>query len=302
MNIKFCVLFSICCFCGAYLDAEDFKKWIRSDFSESAVHKNDLQRNKVTFPFDWSCTNIVERSVCYRLHGFTVLDPIVTKYETARDAKCGEFIHDFVVDWLKSNPVPLEGHKWAWHDDATARRVQRMSYYFKYLKNLWLADELEEMKASLDLQAELLAKDSFYTKKHNHGMYQDFALLSYAICVCTNEIEAQRYRKKAIERSMEYFDYVFCENGVHKEHSPMYANWVADKALAFSNLVAPFNVVASKKYYSYYCKAQRFLVLCTKPNGMWPAVGDSREVWTRYEPEKDVVFRDEKTGGGVCHI
>ena len=284
---------------------EPDKEWFRDGIIVNVVVESFLSGNyegyDVSLPFDWSCTNIANRSICYRLHGFVVLDPIRERYEKCRDVDCGKFLHDYVLDWLRANPTPLEGNSWAWHDDATARRVQRLSYFYKFLPELWNDEELKMIKASLDLQAELLATDSFYRPRHNHGMYQDFGLMCYALCVCDDDANRRRYIDKATSRSLTYFEHAFCSNGVHKEHSPAYSRDTSRAALCFSKIVAPYNMNAAAKYESYWRNSERFLAFCTMPNGNWPSLGDSTPGRSGYEPEKTaMVFSDEETGGGYA--
>ena len=105
---------------------------------------------------------------------------------------------------------------------------------------------------------------------------------------------------KAIARSLEYFDYVFCENGVHKEHSPAYGRDVALVAMYFARLVESYDPAASSRYEAHCRGAKRFLVLCTMPNGKWPSVGDSAEGMSGFEPETASVFKDDKSGSGYA--
>ena len=300
-------LFALVCplACLAGTDgAESCREWLSKGFVFRApvakLLAGDFLGHRATPPVDWACSNILDRSYCFRLHGFFALDPVLREYEAAPDGRCGGFLHDFVLDWVRANPTPLEGNEWAWHDDATARRVHRMSYCYKYLRSLWNEAELAEIKSSLDAQARLLVSDSFYSSRHNHGMYQDLALVSYSLCVCDDDAWRKACMDKAISRSLEYFDYAFCENGVHKEHSPAYGRDVALAAHAFAKLTEEYDPAASKRYEAHYRKARRFLVLCTMPDGKWPSVGDSAEVKAGYEPETASVFSDGEAGGGYA--
>ena len=298
------VLFA-CAVCNAEeVSLEAYKEWLTDGYKVNINVDRFLNGEyigyDVSLPFDWACTNISDRSICYRMHGFLLLDAIRYKYEANRDVRCGKFLHDYVMDWLGANPVPLEGNAWAWHDDATARRVQRLSYYYRFIPELWDDVELKKIKVSLDSQAKLLATDSFYKPRHNHGMYQDFGLICYSLCVCDNDVLRKKYMDKAISRSLQYFEYSFCPNGVHREHSPAYARDTAMAALHFSKIVKPYNVEMAVKYENYWLRSKRFLVLCTMPNGILPSMGDSSVTKSGYEPETATVLCDEKTGGGYA--
>ena len=255
----------------------------------------------IGFPFDWSCAGINDRTVCRNLHAFIVLDAVAREYEKTGNAQMGRFMHDYVMDWVRANKKPLSGNNWAWHDDATARRVQRLAYYFRFFSELWSHSELEEIKHSLDMQAALLATDSFYKRLHNHGMYQDFGLLCYALLACDDrDLSGAKYAETAISRALEYFHFVYCDNYVHKEHSPEYALAISRAAYAFSKLLEQKYPKESSTFFNYWNGTQRFITHCTMPNGRLPPLGDSSPIASACEPETCVVFKDDMTGGGYA--
>ena len=290
------------------VDVADRREWMSRSFLCHAdvgqLLEGDFLGYNAKPPIDWSCANIRDRSVCYRLHGFSTLDSVIRQYESRADERCGRYLHDYVLDWVRANPVPMKGNSWAWHDDATARRVHRMSYLWRFLPKLWGGGESREIKESLDVQAALLATDFFYKRRHNHGMYQDLALLCYALCVCNDDAVRKMYIDTAVSRSLEYFDYVFCDNGVHKEHSPTYGRDVSGVARCFARIVEPFDAATAGRYEAHYRSAGRFLAACTMPNGKWPSIGDSSEVMSSYSPKKTAetasVFSDRDSGGGYA--
>ena len=290
------------------VDVSDIREWMSESFQNQydvgRLLAGDCQGYNVKPPIDWSCTNIQDRVICWQLHGFIMLDPVMRQCETSYDERCGRYLHDYVLDWVRANPVPLKGNDWAWHDDATARRAHRMSYLWRFLPKLWSEEESREIKKSLDAQAALLATDSFYKRRHNHGMYQDLALLCYALCVCDDDAARKMYIDKAVARSLEYFDYVFCRNGVHKEHSLLYGSDVSKAARCFAKIVESIDAGAASRYDAYYRGAKRFLSLCTMPNRKWPSIGDSAEVISSFgsktASEVASVFTDGEAGGGYA--
>ena len=290
------------------LDDKTLKEWLAKGLTfNTSVEKvlaGDYYGYKLAPPIDWACSNIQSRLVCDRIHGFCALDVVIRKYEGTKDVRCGKLLHDYVLDWVRANPTPLQGNECAWRDEATARRVYRMSYCHKFLPSLWNDLERDEIKRSLDAQAELLALESFYTKRHNHGMHQDLALLCYSFCVCDNAARRKAYMDLALKRSLDYFNYAFCKNGVHKEHSPTYGRIVADTVLIFAKLLENYRPEEAKRYEAHYLKAQEFLAFCTMPNGKWPSIGDSSMGPSGFkygcETNNAVVFRDKKTGGGYA--
>ena len=301
------VVFAGSLFAGWHEDLAARRRYARMDFA--APDLSQLLNGKfcacdVSIPFDWTCKGIPLRSVCCRLNGFSFLDSAVVRYENGRDPRCAKIIHDYVMDWVSQEKNPADGG-WPWHDDATARRVKRFSYYYCFLSELWADEERTRIKASLAMQAELLTQESFYKKRHNHGMFQDFGLLCYALLVCDDKELRQRYSDLALRRAREYFLYSFCANGVHKEHSPAYCRDVSIAALSFSKFAELCNPEMAKNFAEYHERAKRFLTFCTLPDGRLPSVGDSSECQSFYrqppcEAETSAVFRDEHSGAGYA--
>lgn len=225
-------------------------------------------------PFDWSCSDISDRSLCYRLHGFTFLDCTYSLYLETNEERYKELIMSYMVDWVKSNPTVQEGNTWAWHDDATARRVFRFSYYLAIWKDDFAKKDYKLIYKSLKSQAELLATDEFYTFNHNHGMFQDIGLIAYALLIA-DEKTSERYMEIAKKRSNAYFDYVFTPDGVHKEHSPAYHITVSNWLLFFAEAYELRDPEFSHKMRQLNQNTAEFVTALIMPDGTLPSIGDS---------------------------
>lgn len=224
-------------------------------------------------PEDWDCPGVKNTSLLWRLHGFVFLDTAI-RAGCAND-ELNHLVRSYAISWVIRYPKVLKGFNWAWNDDSTARRVERLSYYYKYFSEKWSLQDRELLKASLDAQADLLMRDSFYSWRHNHGMHQDFALVCYALLVC-DDVERQcAVLKHATDRVAEYWRYAFAADGVHKEHSPSYAAEVTNMAETFAKLLEerlpPFSAMSM----GYACRARDFLLHVALPDGSNPSIGDS---------------------------
>ena len=231
----------------------------------------------ITIPVDWSCEGIEDRSVCMDIHALTFLDQVYVAYHETHDNQYGRLIIDYMIDWVVANPNTLEGNEWAWHDDGTARRVYRMSLYYYVLKDICSVEEQQIIEESLHAQAQLLATEDFYTKNHNHGMHQDFSLLVYALLLA-NEDERANYFSLALQRTGEYLNYVFAGDGVHKEHSPLYARDACSDIIFLQEITKEIAPDYSKNLQNLVEGTEKYLVQIIQPNRMWPSIGDSAKI------------------------
>ena len=230
--------------------------------------------NDISLPFDWSCENIDDRSFAYQMNGFLFLDYTYKMYVDTNNSEYKNLIISYMIDWVENNPEPLEGNEWAWHDDATARRVFRMSYYYFIWQNEFDASEKKMLLDSLAKQAELLNSVDFYTKSNNHGMFQDMGLISYSLLIA-DEDKKNNYLIKAKNRSQEYFNYVFTSDGVHKEHSPSYHINISQKLLFFMGVYKGIDDEFCNNLTNLYSNTSEYITQITMPDGTVPSIGDS---------------------------
>lgn len=230
----------------------------------------------ISLPVDWSCTGVENRSYCFRINGLIFLDSLYAEYLKTGNRQYRKAIMDYVIDWAEQNQNITSEDDWAWNDDATARRVLRMSYYYDKFKWTCTREERHLIKNSLYKQANLLMKEEFYTAKHNHGMHQDLGLLIYALLL-GNKDKREDYIGMALERTGEYLDYVYAEDGIHKEHSPMYAADIAMDMMWLSDITNSVSPEFANKLGDLVQGTREYLAQITKPNQTWPSIGDSSE-------------------------
>ena len=256
-----------------------FKKKILSNehtLPAESVLKKDGSAWEVdlNIPVNWNCPDISNRSFGFYTNGLMFLDEVYEKYCNTNDEKYAYIIIDYIVDWAEQNPEFNQDDEWEWHDDATAMRVLRMSVFYYEFKDLLQKEEKKLIENSLAYQAKLLASDEFYTEKHNHGMHQDTALFAYALLLGDNGIR-ETYILIAINRCAEYLDYVYTEDGIHKEHSPFYARDVFVDVILWLVLTKDISPQFSDHINQYVVGAQKYFIQIIEPDGTWPSLGDS---------------------------
>ena len=227
----------------------------------------------LAIPVDWSCPDIVNRSYGFMTNGLSFLDETYRSYCDTRDERYVRAIMEYMIDWAEQNTEYNKADEWTWHDDATAWRVLRMSLYYYEFKDLFSEDGQKLIEKSLKYQAELLTTEEFYTEKHNHGMHQDIALLAYALLL--EEDKKEEYIATALDRTGEYLDYVYSEDGIHKEHSPSYARHILARMIFMQEITKDISPDFSNHIGQYVVGAQEYLLQIIKPDGTWPSIGDS---------------------------
>lgn len=261
------------------LAAEDVKK------GNGSAWEVDL-----SIPVDWTCPNISLRSFGTYVNGFWFLDEIFKEYLLEGNEADGKIILSYMLDWAEQNPVYSESSEWIWHDDATARRVARWCIYYNFLENLCSEQERAAIETSLSYQAQLLGSDDFYTKRHNHGMFQDMALILYSILIENNAELQLQYIEKALSRTGDYLDYVYTSDGVHKEHSPYYARDVLANTLFLERLVHDISPEFSNHISNISKGGQEYLLQLIRPDGSWPSLGDSAQNPNAVSSIKNIMY------------
>ena len=144
------------------------------------------------------------------------------------------------------------------------------------MSELFSEGELAILAQSLDMQAGVLSSDKFYTSHNNHGMYQDFALFCYAHLVCQdNDLKAE-YSALSKKRALNYWRSCYAKDGVHKEHSPSYANGVTAMLFSFCDLVGDSDADFCAEARAMGRGTKNLLASLTKPDGLIPSIGDSK--------------------------
>lgn len=254
-------------------------------------------------PVDWSFPGEDDNTI-FLMHTFRFLDTTFLEWYDTCDSELEDLIVAYIRDYLHYGTDRTKDVYYAWSDDSVARRVFRLSYWGYLFQKQFSEEDLTLLKGVLEEQAELLTQDSFYNYNHNHGMYQDIGLIAYALFWEPDDEVRAEYLELARTRSEAYFDYVFTEEGVHKEHSPRYGYDVAAYCLPFyAEVYRTIDANFSQKCEQLYLNCGDYFAALTMPNGVVPSIGDSAEfsIDTKYWTE-NLGYQWVATGGefGVC--
>lgn len=184
---------------------------------------------------------------------------------------------EFVKSWdIYRESESSKGNNFVWYDHGTALRAdcliyfilsaEEEEYFFSEKDRVFLRDLLIE-------HAEWLAEDKNYTKNHNHGIFQDQALL-YCAYICDDE-KSEEWIDIATSRLDEQKNFAFTSEMVHVENSPSYQIGV----VGILQAVAEFLEAKGHEYGNELARnieeSEIFITYLTKPNRYLAEIGDS---------------------------
>ena len=275
---------------------EQFISIITDDRIDDALYE-DIQKGvacgiNVSLPMDWTCPEAADRSDIWTITGFKFLNETFREWCNTGNDECRDIIMAYTLDFARQNPNVPDENEMIWHDDATARRVHRMSLYYHIFFYDFTEKERIELETSLQKQAWLLMEDSFYSAHNNHGMFQNIGVLAYALLVSNDEAEKVAMISKALSRTTDYIEYIYTEDGVHKEHSPIYAVNVINGIRAIFKIIETNAPEFVERNGHYLEDNISFLIQILEPDLFFPAVGDATKekkgfIWKSFFDDSD---------------
>ncbi|MDW7656329.1 MAG: heparinase II/III family protein [Bacillota bacterium] len=224
---------------------------------------------------DWELPGIDNPSTQYHYHGMFWLDSCLRAWKESQDPRYVQSALDLVFSWIERFPVrSSDDPPYAWNDDSTARRV----YYLCDAYASWYLEMTEDqrliLRRTLAYQADLLSQGTFYTWYHNHGLFQDRALLRYTQVI--EDPNNDLYRAICKDRIMTYIQKAVTADGVNTEHSPAYhlvvvvllqsmADFLETVDPSFSHMLRE-DVIDKMRDYATWL---------VRPDGQYPPLGDS---------------------------
>ncbi|WP_251976410.1 heparinase II/III family protein [Salinicola avicenniae] len=265
---------------------------LERDSAHAYSNLNDAVNGKIVFndfedasldleTFDWK-SGPVNRNWWWQLQQF----PFVKWYTqagrcledgTANDDVLIDFLWNGLKQWKACAEKYPEESPLMWHDHATALRLRHLTDLYVVL--FGRKSSHHALKKFLDQEivchAHWLAKDKNYSKRTNHGFEQADILLRASLIFpeCEDLITAREISR---ERLLDEVGFAFTKQGVHKENSPGYHQFMIGKLVALSDYERLGDNQLSKVGEEYLDNARSFLSALTLPDGTLPLLGDTR--------------------------
>lgn len=236
---------------------------------------------KLTEPNDWIDEKKYSRSYLRLINGMSFL--IELRYAFIQTKK-REYINkalELIKLWFDNNLFQSKYNTMAFHDETTALRLEHLLSFMINLEEFLYLEEIEYIKDRMRDTADLLSKEEFNTKNTNHGMFQNLALLKWSMFL--SETKSQEYKKIAIERLHTYFEYVYTEEWISKEHAPIYHLLITSNLVKFINILKLSDDYKNKvvELEEKVKKAEEFIIYITRLDGKLPNISDTESKYLK---------------------
>lgn len=172
-----------------------------------------------------------------------------------------------------------------WNDHAIAARISVITRLWRHMRNDQQAtsEQKTALIALIVRSAELLAKESQFTARTNHGVMQNVALLQ--VCAAFSTLpKIDLWRKLALDRLEMQLGYYVSDEGIVLEHSAEYHVFGVE-LLAYALRLAYLNGIAPpERLRQAFVKAEHFNKLLVRPDGSLPLLGNTAAGRPAYLP------------------
>lgn len=207
----------------------------------------------------WGCGPQENRTWKWTLHSFSFLDPLINVGEYS-------FVVEVVKSWIEEFSSCSIEEDFPWHDHATSLRLDRLSR---------IAIEFSDNQFSdlACLHADLLLRESFYSRNTNHGFDQAVSLLLASLAF-SFESNANQWRSVGLERLRNEISFAFTSEGVHVENSPAYHMGMIGNLVRARRILKIIDT-DNNDFDCLFDKALQYLIWISRPDRFLTYLGDS---------------------------
>ena len=252
------------------------------EWGENLVEKNEIYLSSHWDVFvyegelNWDEDPFDDRSWVFYYHSLRMVSHLMNAYELTSNITFLEKAQWFLESWMEENPNPMnQVSEFAWGEHSTANRISTIIYFWDYYRNSEIFDEdfAVELLNILRKHGEYTANNDNYFWGHNHGIYQDRALLQLAGMFPIFK-DSDEWTSIANARLATHIDEGVTDSGVHKEHSPTY-HYIVMNLFIGVNLFNEHYGIENQQITDLVYDMQEYLVHIAKPDGTIPMIGDS---------------------------
>ena len=212
----------------------------------------------------------------------------IERNETSYLVRAADFIEDWKV--YEQDEARSANNPKVWYDHGSALRAENLLYFMLVSEELGFVDPplREQIRDLLTEHAAFLSSDENYTRNHNHGIFQDEALL-YIAAALYDHSDAARWAGVAKTRLEEQLAHAFTEEFVHVENSSAYCVGVIELFSGIADFLQsiqdPYGEILNENISAMVDFYARLIM----PNGSIVPTGDS--FYEKALPE-DEAFRN----------
>lgn len=231
------------------------------------------------------------RSIQRKVYNFEFLQDLRAAYKLTGDDKYIKSGMEYIRDFEEQ--APFNPEHMTWHDETTSGRLNNFYRFYKDSHELLPAEDKQLLIEEMKFIAEKIAYTDFYSGSNNHGMYQDNAMLQYAVEF--NDTEMIEIGSSRLE---DYFVSHFDQDGVHLENSPEYHYHMVESLKGILDRYSKDILPAYETLEDIYIKSADYANMVVLPNGIIPNIGDSKNMEINlekyYSPE--IIENSQETG------
>ena len=269
---------------NSYLLDKDVEKYIST---EENIKRGKLlfENNKLKLTSfdaveweDWESDPFNNRSWQWALHWFDFNKYLLAFHYKTNNDKVLDSLKNLINSWidryLYNNNTDFE---FIWHDHATALRAEQillLLYYLKKYNPLWIATNfgfISRLFETLEVLGKKLEQEDFYSKHTNHGLEQVRVLMLLGLI-----LDNKSWVDTSICRLNDELEFSFTNEGVHKENSPGYHQFVFK---VFLSMIEEFTSYVLKdlgpKFNDIASKALTYITYILRPDNNLPIIGDT---------------------------
>lgn len=275
-----------------YLDNELNSYLLDKDVEKYISTEENIERGKLLFENnilkltsfapveweDWESDPFNNRSWQWALHWFDFNKYLLAFHYKANNDKVLDSLKNLINSWidryLYNNNTDFE---FIWHDHATALRAEQillLLYYLKKYNPLWIATNfgfISKLFETLNVIGKKLEEEEFYSKYTNHGLEQVRVLILLGLI-----LNNKAWVAISILRLNDELEFSFTNEGVHKENSPGYHQFVFK---VFLSIIEEFPSYVLKdlgpKFNDIASKALTYITYILRPDKNLPIIGDT---------------------------
>lgn len=226
---------------------------------------------------NWEVNPVNNRSWQWALHWFDFIKYLLAFHHVIKNEKILDELKEAIGGWISRYLYNNTDFEFIWHDHATALRAEQILLFLYYLKKYsptWMHANLDfvfSLFETLSVLGKKLAQEGFYSKHTNHGLEQVRVLILLGIILDNKE-----YVEISILRLNGELDFSFTSEGVHKENSPGYHQFVFK---IFLSIIENFPSYVLKdlgpKFNDIASKALTYITYILRPDNNLPIIGDT---------------------------
>ncbi|MBQ6570464.1 MAG: alginate lyase family protein [Clostridia bacterium] len=198
-------------------------------------------------------------------------------YENTGNESYLDLAREIIDSWNRfdENKELSAQNKYIWYDHAMALRTDNLIYFMTVYEQSGKLDEdyAEFFRSLLQRHVDMLSDEDRYTKNHNHGIFQDQALIYAAYFL--NDDNSRANLRLALDRLKAQKEFAYTEEMVHVENSPGYAYLSCKQFTEIADFLKILKCRDGADFIADLDQAKKYMAWVTLPNGNYAMMGDT---------------------------